>query len=485
MIATKSIKNFPLAYRSLEMETLTSWLKTGQSGSVTGLPGCGRSNLLDFLCHRPDVLREQQYLGTEADQVVVIPVDLNHLPTYDTATFYRVILRALHLASDRLPQNLHQSITGLYLEYRTSQDPFITQSGLYDALYAFQSEEKRVALVFNYFDRFCQEADRRLFATLRGLRDSFKEMLSFIVGMSREIRYLPTPEALGDLYPLLDSNVCWVGPMNEADSRWVIEQALYAVPDSPHEAEIKKFLTLSGGYPVLLRYITAWWSKQTPKPPIETWPDLLLDEHTFEHRLNALWNGLTQEEQSALMAVQLAMSRIHKKKNLPGIDEQAIDNLVTQTVKLISRNHGQIMPRLVTKGICQQTEQGWQILSQLWADYISRLELPNDHRGKLELKSKTGDVMQDGRPIKLAPQEDALLKFLLKHPYERHDYGTLILEVWPADHDPSSRRQDLFQLVRSVRRKVETDPSRPRYLKNWTDQRNGGYQLYPEGKPGA
>lgn len=474
MIVPKAIQNFPKTYRPKEMRVLAHWLRAGDSGAVIGLAGCGLTNLLNFLCYRPDVLRDE-YLGAEANKVTVIPVDLNHLPTNDIATLYRVFLRAFYWVERRLPDNLRKAVTALYLEYRATSDPFLAQSALYEMLQAFQAEGMRVALVLNRFDTFCQEADPRMFATLRGLRDSFKEILSFIVGMYREVIYLPNPQVLGDLYPLLDNNVCWVGPMNETDARWVIQQALYAAPDKPGEPEIQTILALSGGFPELLRFITAWWVKQNPKPPVDEWLPRLSNEPIFEHRLRNLWNGLTQEEQSALSTVQEAMGRVKKAENSR--------SLIKQTADQIKRRHGDIMPRLVEKGLCAQTERGWQIGSLLWADFMPRLEGDQQPSGKFRFDLTSNDITQDGQSITLSPQEHLLLSYLIKRPYKRHNYQDLILVVWPEDHDPLSRKQDLFQLVRSVRKKIEPSPSQPRYLITWTDQQDAGYKFYPEGQP--
>jgi hypothetical protein len=35
----------PATYRSKEMQTIARWILAGESGSVVGLAGCGRSNL--------------------------------------------------------------------------------------------------------------------------------------------------------------------------------------------------------------------------------------------------------------------------------------------------------------------------------------------------------------------------------------------------------------------------------------------------------
>jgi len=468
MVTHQIWETFPPTYRADEIQTLARWIQAGESCSVVGLPGCGRSNLLDFLCHRPEVLRS--YLPAEAGPVVLIPVDLNDLPADDPSTVYRVILRSFYWVRDRFDPSMIEAVTTLYLENRATQDPFLSQSVLYELLFNFQAEQTQVVLVLNRFDRFCQTASPQTLNSLRGLRDSFKETLCFIVGMRQEVAYLPDPDVLGDMYELLDSHVCWVGAMNEADARWVI--ATHTAPRSPEEAEIQAMLSLAGGFPVLLRAIGHWWLDAGGRLEPDEWPAALAKERSFDYRLARLWGGLTQEEQFACAAVREWQGRVTEA------DEKA--SVLEEASKTLAKEHGRILPRLTGKGLCRQADAGWEIRGELMADYINRVG-PSS-RGRIWIDDKTGDIYQGLTPLRgLAPQEDALLRFLIKHPYKRHPYSSLIEEVFDEPFDRT--RHDLFPLVRNLRQKIEAKPSDPRYIINYTARPEGGYQFYPEGRP--
>ena len=103
---------FPPTYRAKEMEILARWILAGEGGSVVGLAGCGRSNLLNFLCHRSEVL--QSYLPADAGSVALIPVDFNNLPATDPSTLYRVILRAFYRMRNHFAPDICQTTTTLY-----------------------------------------------------------------------------------------------------------------------------------------------------------------------------------------------------------------------------------------------------------------------------------------------------------------------------------------------------------------------------------
>src|SRR5690606_27781643 len=126
---------YPASYRAREMEILAGWISAGESGSVVGLPGCGRSNLLGFLCHRPEVL--ESYLLPPIKSIVLIPVDLNNLPANNLSTLYRAMLRSFYRVRDQLDQTIQQSIVDLYEENRREKDAFLTQSALQELLLLF------------------------------------------------------------------------------------------------------------------------------------------------------------------------------------------------------------------------------------------------------------------------------------------------------------------------------------------------------------
>ncbi|MCB0105494.1 MAG: hypothetical protein KDE53_06285, partial [Caldilineaceae bacterium] len=85
---------YPSTYREQEVQLVLQWIRTGASGSIIGLNGSGKSDLIGFLCHRTDIL--QRYLPPEAQQVTLLLMDLNSLPDNSLAALFRVILRTFY-----------------------------------------------------------------------------------------------------------------------------------------------------------------------------------------------------------------------------------------------------------------------------------------------------------------------------------------------------------------------------------------------------
>lgn len=60
----------------------------------------------------------------------------------------------------------------------------------------------------------------------------------------------------------------------------------------------------------------------------------------------------------------------------------------------------------------------------------------------------------------------------------------LIEAIWPEEvHKEGVSTEALYQVIRGIRKAIEADTSKPRYLINWRGAFEGGYQFYPEGRP--
>jgi DNA-binding winged helix-turn-helix (wHTH) protein len=476
-------------YRAREMKILANWIAAGESGSVVGLAGCGRTNLLEFLCYRPDVL--QGYLLSQISPVVLIPIDLNNLPANDPATLYRTILRAFYQMRDRfasIAPAFPQTVTDLYLENRAVQDPFLAQSTLHDLLLLFQEQQVQIVLVLNRFDHFCQLATPQMINTMRGLRDTFKDTLCYLVGMRQEVAYLPDPTALGDLYDLLDSRVCWVGAMEEADARRMIDTIVHPTSTPPPEAEVAAMLALSGCFPILIKAIGDWWlvnpnrpTAATPEGARDDWRDILLAESSIQYRLERIWNGLTQEEQLALAEVQKLQAQARGGK-VRGSGVKDIPKRFERAFQALAKRQYYPLTRLAAKGLCYQAGQGWWIAGELLAAFVANVagRVP----GKIVLDEKNKTIYQGEEPVEdLTGLQYEILRFLIKNPRVKHTRDVVIDNAWPENEQREGITPNALQVhIASIRKKIESNPALPRYLITWHG-RPGGYQFFPEGKP--
>lgn len=458
----------PATYRAPQMKLLAQWIDARLSGSVVGWRGSGRSNLLGFLCHRPEVLRT--YLSHLERVVILVPVDLNNLPARTLSAFYRVILRAFYEIRHRLPPNLQTPVAELFQTHRAATDPFLAQSALRELLLHAQACSYRVVLVMDRFDACCPMLTPAIGNTLSGLRDSFRDTLSYIVGVRQSLTYLEPLNLPTDLLRLLTAHTCYLGPYTPPDARQMIAQVTRGSLRPPVEVEVQAILTLSGGYPTLIKAVCDWWLLTTPCPPLPQWQNALLTMPVTRHSLHELWQSLTSEEQEALGEVL----------------RQAAGRGAFASAR--RQRFAAVCTTLVDKGICRLThlqgeKEEWSICSSLLAAYTRQAS--HTTRGALWLDEESQQIYQGQRQFTdLAPKEHAVLHCLLQQPNMRQSYTDLITSAWSVvERYHGVTNDSLFQVVRSLRQKIEADPSRPRYLVNWRGKPEGGYLLYPEGRP--
>ena len=82
--------------------------------------------------------------------------------------------------------------------------------------------------------------------------------------------------------------------------------------------------------------------------------------------------------------------------------------------------------------------------------------------GEIEVQPARRTVTKSGQPIRLTPKEYDILYYLMSHAGRAVTHGRLLTSVWGAQY-----RQEVDYLrtfVRQLRKKIEDDPSNPRYL---------------------
>jgi DNA-binding response OmpR family regulator len=95
--------------------------------------------------------------------------------------------------------------------------------------------------------------------------------------------------------------------------------------------------------------------------------------------------------------------------------------------------------------------------------------------GAVKVDPTTHEVTRAGRPVTLRPKEYELLRALLRREGRVATRSELLREVWGYRDSVVSRTLDTH--VGELRRKLESDPARPRHI---VTVRKAGYRLIPE-----
>ena len=92
--------------------------------------------------------------------------------------------------------------------------------------------------------------------------------------------------------------------------------------------------------------------------------------------------------------------------------------------------------------------------------------------GELRIDLEKRAVSVGGEPVQLTPHEFALLRVLARNPGKLLTHGMLLREVWGRGFGEESHYLHVY--VSQLRRKLEPDPSSPRYL---LTEPGAGYRL--------
>lgn len=456
-------------YRQNEARTIARWIEAGDSGIIVGLSGSGRSNVLKFLCQNPEAL--SRHFTNPQQTVIPVPVDLNDMAAFNISTLYRTILRGFYESRQKFPPSVQSSITDIYQSYWRDQDPFVVQSTLRELLFGLMELQVRVVLVIVRFDYFCEgQATPEMLNTLRGLRDSFKTTLCYLVALRYDLTYLPDPFILRDMLDLLDSHTCWVGSLQKEDALNLIRRETRTLTKKLTHTEEQFLLDLTGHYPALLKEVCRWWRSTSEKPPLRQLVEPLMSYPSLQHRLKALWASLTQEEQYALSELEKTTRRHNTSKS---------DAVLSRTYKNLIEQYQLLLKKLVDKGVCRQINGYWQINGHLLTQYVAQVK--ERGQGRIWYDENADQFWQGAKNLELTPQQHAALSYFFRYPRQPLSKSDLIMAIWPTEWEEVDEAR-LYQLIRQIRQKIEPNTAHPVYLVNWRARPEGGYQFFPEGR---
>jgi two-component system KDP operon response regulator KdpE len=82
--------------------------------------------------------------------------------------------------------------------------------------------------------------------------------------------------------------------------------------------------------------------------------------------------------------------------------------------------------------------------------------------GKLEIDLEQRSLRANGELVQLTPHEFGLLRLFVTNEGKLLTHRTILREVWGAAYQSESHYLHVY--VSQLRRKIEPDPTRPRYL---------------------
>lgn len=273
--------DYPPDYRQSEVQQIVRAACAGECAAIVGLSGSGKSNLVGFLAHRVDLPEDCARFAL---------VDCNRLTAPGIGEFYRLLLKALAGASTS------QASLG-----SSARQPADTLEALEAALAARLHDGTGVCFLLDRFDAlYSLELFAAIANSLRALRDAFKYQLTYVIAARRPI---PHDNELAELF---FRRTVWLGPLALSDALWSARRdaarfspSVYGASTASREraelsaqesasteagerAEVspqvgasgkgqdwsqevlERLVSLSGGYPALLRAACEAYADGTP-----------------------------------------------------------------------------------------------------------------------------------------------------------------------------------------------------------------------------
>ena len=443
-------------FRNLEAKKLFNWVKAGESASVVGMSGVGKSNLFN---HLRDPQTQAMYLGATENRTIVIRANFHYVPDFNDRSVYSLLLEQLEMLDTERFSIDEEVINEIYLLHEkmldAGDDVLKVQRYFKQAVrMILGNSNRRLVILCDQFDEIYQEASPRLFANLRGLREAYKYRVSYFI-FTRDLltNLIDLDPEREEFYELMASNVMGLKPYNEIDAGLLLTRiAERNNLDAPVPDEIVKTLyNLSGGHAGLLRaiYLGVMEKGIGNQLNADNVIQKLLKIPGIDIECEKIWRSLSVRERRVL--AQMMLDAKPAKTERP------------------------ILAQLQIKGVLSE-DSSMKLFSPLFGKYVGGQEALWERPLYFDVKARQVWVVGEAAP-KLTPLEFKLLRLLYERAGEVVVKDELVQAGWPEAHGGVSD-EALTAAISRLRKKIEPDPKNPRFLENVHNQ---GYVLKLDG----
>ncbi len=449
-------------FRQTEIRDLLNWAKAGASASIIGVSGMGKSNLFNHLF---DPHTQQQYLGDGEGQYIFVRINFHYMPDFTIRSVYSLILEQFELLEERLEQlNLHgEQIKqiGAYHEALLDAGDDVLKVQRYFNLAVrtlLRRSKRQLIFLFDQFEDVYQNANPRLFTSLRGLREAYKYRLSyFVFTRNTLLKLAETDTAREEFYELLAPNVIGLKPYTYQDATHMLHRVAKRYELSVDQLLVERLFTLTGGHAGILRAV--YFAVAQDEIELASEADensrMLLEKTNIMTECNKIWNSITVEERRLLATYAHTMVKDKYKQK---------DRLKNK----------EVMRQLQLKGLLTESDHP-SIFSPLFKEFVLRQE--SLWEKPLYFDRQIRSVWVLGQPTTpLTALEFNLFDLLYERRGEVVERDELVHAGWPLAQGGVSD-ESINAVIARLRRKIEPHPGKPRFLKNIRGQ---GYRLNEE-----
>jgi hypothetical protein len=461
MIEISPNRSYPLSFRQVEVARVMQVLRAGDSCSLIGVSGMGKSNLFRFLCH-PSV--GEHFLEQEWVNFLILQVDIHALAEVNEAAIYDLFFERLILAMEaqKVERGLIDQIAALHKEAEPQQDRLIWLKYFSRALRTCaRIRPFRFVFMLDQFDELYRTLEPRFFVNLRALRDEHKDRLTFIIFSRDELPAIRDTPELDEFNELVRAHSIGIGPYLPADARLELEHIArrYGQVLTPEFSE--HLFSLTGGHPGLLRacYLSSLPAQIADSP-------------------QATRTGANNST-AMLEFLEYAEVLTECKKLQESLREDELKGLRTLLQTPGAASGPDVIRRLRMKGILNQADQ---VFSPLFKEYLARTFTARQIETRLQAGpiriDTSGEVWVGAVKVEsqLTGGEMRLLTYLCSRPNQLCSKDEVIINAYPEKFAQGETVSDeaINQLVKRLRQRIEDNPGEPKFI---LTVRGKGYML--------
>ena len=444
-------------FRQAEVKRIFGWAQAGESALVIGVSGVGKSNLFNHICN-PQT--QKIHLGELAAETIVIRVNFHYAPDFTDRAVYSLILEQLEMLDGEkerlgLADETVAAIGNWHEKMLDAGDDALKVQRCFKLAVRqlLARPSRRLVILCDQFDEVYREAEPRLFANLRGLREAYKYRLSYILFTRHTLPNLLEMDAeREEFYELAASNLLGLRPYNYSDALSLLQRIARRNQLPLPDGLDRELFRLTGGHAGLLRAVyLGVMERNLTLPPgnVEIASSLLEDIPGALVECEKIWHSLSPRERRTLLF--LREERPLEEAERPYLRQLQIKGILSEAAP----------PQLfapIFAAFTQAQEPVWE--RPLYFDEASR------------------QVWVLGRPAPALTRLEYRLFHLL---YQRREQvvskDELVTAGWPSAKGGVSD-EALIAAIARLRRKIEPDHKKPRFVQNVHNQ---GYVLKTEG----
>lgn len=314
-------KEHPVEYRREVLKPLFDCIIGAESCYLIGAGSMGKTRILDHMI-RSDV--QNDYLKERAAQTLICRVDMNRLSDYSEWEFYELMLFTFiqtignHEKDSlvKLSANLMEKFLLPVLDQSENTIRALRFLELAISNLMVEDEENSICFLLDEFDEAYRRLPAKVFAHLRGIRDTHKNRLCYALLLRNQpARLRPQMKEHESFYELFSRNVIPIRAYTSKDASAMISQLEERRNRPIEEDETReKIYLLSGGHPGLIQAIFSLLLKLSEGNSDLFDPRWLITQEVIREECRKLLESLEAEERAWL--VQFT------REGLNGLDPQ-------------------------------------------------------------------------------------------------------------------------------------------------------------------